>query len=129
MKNLCSNCLKACLNEIYNKANIQEMEKEIYNLNEICENISEEKLNVNLRLYNIYKKLVNSFIDYIGDNNNIFLDNNDDFNIKNEEIIGIDCLINIIDLFIKNISLIKEENFIIKKLFKEFPINYPNKYN
>ena len=82
--------------------------------------MSEEKLNANLRLYNIYKKLVNSFIDYIGDNNNIFLDNNDSFNIKNEEIIGIDCLLNIIDLFNKNMSLIKEENFIKKKFIKEF---------
>ena len=120
IKKICSNCLKATLNEIYKKDNIMEMEKEIYNLNEICENMSEEKLNANLRLYNIYKKLVNSFIDYIGDNNNIFLDNNDSFNIKNEEIIGIDCLLNIIDLFNKNISLIKEENFIKKKFIKEF---------
>lgn len=120
MKKICSNCLKATLNEIYKKDNIYEMEKEIYNLNEVCENLSEEKLNENLRLYNIYKKLVNSFIDYIGDSNNIFLDNNDDFNIKNEEIIGIDCLLNIIDLFNKNISLIKEENTIKKKFIKEF---------
>ena len=119
MKKICSNCLKATLNEIYKKDNIYEMEKEIYNLNEVCENLSEEKLNENLRLYNIYKKLVNSFIDYIGDSNNIFLDNNDDFNIKNEEIIGIDCLLNIIDLFNKNISLIKEENTIKKKFIKE----------
>lgn len=120
MKKICSNCLKATLNKIYKKDNIHEMEKEIYNLNEVCENLSEEKLNENLRLYNIYKKLVNSFIDYIGDSNNIFLDNNDDFNIKNEEIIGIDCLLNIIDLFNKNISLIKEENSIKKKFVKEF---------
>ena len=80
---ICSNCLNGTLNEIYKKDNnIGEMEKEINNLNEICENMSEEKLNTNLRLYNIYKKLVNSFIDYIGDNNNIYYYNIDSFNIK-----------------------------------------------
>lgn len=120
IKKICSNCLKATLNEIYKKDNLREMEKEIYKLSEICENISEEKFNANLRLYNICKKLVKSFIDYIGDNNNFFLENNDSINIKNEEIIGIDCLLNIIDLFNKNISLIKEENSIKKKFIKEF---------
>ncbi len=123
--NICSNCLKNFLNNFYfkdnntnnNKNNITFIENEIIKMIQVLENMNEEKLNNNVKIYHSYKKLINSFIDYIKDNheNNEYNENEYDktnslfFNIKNQELIGVDCMLNIIDLLNKNISLIKEK--------------------
>ena len=123
--NLCQNCLKLSLDEFYFKNNknskeINKMDTGILEIFQVFEHMDEEKLNINLRLYSIYKKLINSFVDYIKDDlnsyKNVFDENAQ--NIKNQKIMGIDCLLNIIDLLNKNISLIKEKNA-IKKVFLE----------
>ena len=124
-KNICSNCLKMALEEFYfkkkdtlNGNNLEEKDKEIMKIFQVFENMDEEKLNINIRLYHIYKKLINSYAEYIKDNNNNRNDNNY-YNIKNHKIIGIDCILNIIDLLNKNISIIKEKNSIKKQFFEE----------
>ena len=95
--------------------------------------MEDEKLNINVRLYHSYKKLINSYIEYIKDNNNDINDTNEknkinkdnksidknSFNIKNQKIIGIDCILNIIELLNKNISIIKEKNAIKNKFLEE----------
>ena len=122
-KKLCQNCLKFILEQFYfkekyinNNYNLDEKEKEIINLFQVFENLDEEKLNINIKLYHIYKKLINSYSEYIKDNNN--KDDKNYYNIKNHKIIGIDCILNIIDLLNKNISILKEKN-LIKKQFLE----------
>ena len=124
-KNICSNCLKMALEEFYfkkkdtlNGNNLEEKDKEIMKIFQTFENMDEEKLNINIRLYHIYKKLINSYAEYIKDNNNNQNDNNY-YNIKNHKIIGIDCILNIIDSLNKNISIIKEKNSIKKQFFEE----------
>ena len=139
--NICSNCLKNFLNNFYfkdnntnnNKNNITFIENEIIKMIQVLENMNEEKLNNNVKIYHSYKKLINSFIEYIKDNheNNEYNENEYDktnslfFNIKNQELIGVDCMLNIIDLLNKNISLIKEKNTIKNNFFKEI-INEKN---
>ena len=126
--NLCSNCLKITLDKYYfkqkdlnniyiNNTNLDEIDKEMWDLLQVFENLDEEKLNINIRLYHSYKKLINSYIEYIKDNNNKNEDNS--FNIKNFKIIGIDSILNVIDLLNKNISIIKEKNSIKKKFLEE----------
>ena len=127
--NLCTNCLKIILDDYYfkqiNNSDIDKKEKEILDIVQVFENMDEEKLNINIRLYHIYKKLINSFIEYIKDNNQNDKNENCSINNKNQKIIGIDCMLNIIDLLNKNISLIKEKN-IIKKQFLNEVINEKN---
>ena len=126
---LCTNCLKIILDDYYfkqiNNSDIDKKEKEILDIVQVFENMDEEKLNINIRLYHIYKKLINSFIEYIKDNNQNDKNENCSINNKNQKIIGIDCMLNIIDLLNKNISLIKEKN-IIKKQFLNEVINEKN---
>ena len=120
---LCTNCLKIILDDYYfkqiNNSDIDKREKEILDIVQVFENMDEEKLNINIRLYHIYKKLINSFIEYIKDNNQNDKNENCSINNKNQKIIGIDCMLNIIDLLNKNISLIKEKNIIKKQFFNE----------
>ena len=142
--NICSNCLKLSLEQYYFKQkisntnylynnNLEDTEKGISELFQVLENMEDEKLNINVRLYHSYKKLINSYIEYIKDNNNDINDTNDknkinkdnksidknSFNIKNQKIIGIDCILNIIELLNKNISIIKEKNAIKNKFLEE----------
>ena len=113
---LCSNCFKLTLYDYYfsynEKDSTEKIEEKILDIFQVFLNIDEEKLNFNIKLYNIFKNSINSFIEYIKDNHNNIIDENNSINIKNEEIIGIDCFLNIIDLINKNISLIKEKNLI-----------------
>ena len=122
--NLCPNCLKNTIDTFYFKEsninNFENIEKEIINIFQVLENMKEEKLNINANIYHIYKRLINSFIEYIKDNHDgSKYDEINNFNIKNQEIIGVDCMLNIIDLFNKNILLIKEKNVIIDNFCKE----------
>ena len=137
--NICSNCLKSSLEQYYFKQtnnnylynnNLENIEKGISELFQVLESMEDEKLNINLRLYHNYKKLVGSYIEYIKDNNNDINDKNSNnkesknidknsLNIKNQKIIGIDCILNIIELLNKNISIIKEKNAIKKKFLEE----------
>ena len=124
--NLCQNCFKLFFDEFYFKKKdkisngINKIDSGILEMLQVFEKMDEEKLNINLKLYNTYKKLINSFVYYIKDDlnsyKNVFDENAQ--NIKNQKIIGIDCMLNIIDLLNKNISLIKEKNE-VKKLFFE----------
>ena len=115
--NICSNCLKSSLEQYYFKQtnnnylynnNLENIEKGISELFQVLESMEDEKLNINLRLYHNYKKLVGSYIEYIKDNNNDINDKNSNnkesknidknsLNIKNQKIIGIDCILNIIE--------------------------------
>jgi hypothetical protein len=135
--NICSNCFKNLLNIIYfndnnaNSNNIIKIENEIIKMIQVLENMKEEKLNININIYHGYKKLMHSFIEYINENHQNNESNEYDninsifFNIKNQELIGVDCMLNIIDLLNKNISLIKEKNTIKSNFIKEI-INEKN---